>query len=183
MREPRNLVVVLGDQLDAASSAFDGFDPESDRVFMAEVSAEGEHVWSHKARIALFLSAMRHFREGLRARGLDVVYVELAESTPGAELAKAVERLRPERVVVVEPGEWRVREELLRAVPSLEIRPDRHFLCPAAEFEAWAKGRKQLGRCVRPSPSLPTRRRARSSTSWAGASPRTPGASTASTGR
>ena len=144
MREPRNLVVVLGDQLDAASSAFDGFDPERDRVFMAEVSAEGEQVWSHKARIALFLSAMRHFRDDLRARGFDVAYVELCESTLGTELARAVERLRPERVVVVEPGEWRVREELLRAVPGLEILPDRHFLCPTEEFRAWAKGREQL---------------------------------------
>ncbi len=144
MTETRSLVVVLGDQLEAESSAFDGFDPDSGRVFMAEVSAEGEHVFSHKARIALFLSAMRHFRDDLRARGLDVAYVELAESTLGAELAKAVERLRPERVVVVEPGEWRVREELLRAVPSLEIRPDRHFLSSTADLRAWAKGRRQL---------------------------------------
>lgn len=140
----RSLVVVLGDQLEAESAAFDGFDAGRDRVFMAEVSAEGEAVWSHKARIALFLSAMRHFRDELLERGLRVEYVPLSESTLGAELAKAVARLRPERVVVVEPGEWRVREELLRAVPDLEIRPDRHFLCSTAEFGAWAKGRRQL---------------------------------------
>jgi deoxyribodipyrimidine photolyase-related protein len=140
----RHVVVVLGDQLDPGSAAFDGFDPGSDRVFMAEVSAEGEHVWSHKARIALFLSAMRHFRDELRGLGRPVEYVELRDSTLGAELARAVERFRPERVVVVEPGEWRLREELLRAVPSLEIRPDRHFLCPTEEFRAWAGGRRQL---------------------------------------
>lgn len=140
----RSLVVVLGDQLEAESAAFDGFDAGRDRVFMAEVSAEGEAVWSHKARIALFLSAMRHFRDELRSRGRGVDYVELCDSTLGAELGKAVARLRPERVVVVEPGEWRVREELLRAVPDLEIRPDRHFLCSTAEFGAWAKGRRQL---------------------------------------
>lgn len=140
----RQLVVVLGDQLDPASSAFDGFDSQRDRVFMAEVSAESEHVWSHKARIALFLAAMRHFRDELRARGDRVEYVELAESTLGAELAKAVETLRPERVVVVEPGEWRVREELRCAVPRLEIRPDRHFLCSLEEFRAWAGRRRQL---------------------------------------
>ncbi len=140
----RQLVVVLGDQLDPASAAFDGFDSQRDRVFMAEVSAESEHVWSHKARIALFLAAMRHFRDELRARGDRVEYVELADSTLGAELAKAVETLRPERVVVVEPGEWRVREELRRAVPRLEIRPDRHFLCSLEEFRAWAGRRRQL---------------------------------------
>lgn len=136
--EVRQLVVVLGDQLDADSAAFDGFESQRDRIFLAEVSAESEHVWSHKARIALFLTAMRHFRHELRARGDCVEYVELAESTLGAELARAVEALRPERVVVVEPGEWRVREELRRAVPGLEIRPDRHFLCSADAFRAWA---------------------------------------------
>ncbi len=140
----RQLVVVLGDQLDPASAAFDGFDSQHDRVFMAEVSAESEHVWSHKARIALFLAAMRHFRDELRARGDRVEYVELAESTLGAEVARAVGTLRPERVVVVEPGEWRVREELRRAVPRLEIRPDRHFLCSLEEFRAWAGRRRQL---------------------------------------
>ena len=86
----RSLVVVLGDQLEAESAAFDGFDAGRDRVFMAEVSAEGEAVWSHKARIALFLSAMRHFRDELLERGLRVEYVPLSESPLGAELAKAV---------------------------------------------------------------------------------------------
>lgn len=140
----RHLVVVLGDQLDGSSAAFDGFDPRQDAVWMAEVCSEAEHVWSHKARIALFLSAMRHFRDRLRARGVEVQYRELTPSTLGAELALAVDRLRPKRVIVVEPGEWRVRSELLAAVPSLEIRPDRHFLCSREEFDSFAQGRREL---------------------------------------
>ena len=123
----RHLVVVLGDQLDPESVAFDGFDPEHDRVFMAEVAAEAEHVFSHRARIALFLAAMRHFREELRARGLQVEYVELAESTLGAELANSVRTLHPMKVIVVEPGEWRVREELRRAVPGSRSGPTGTF--------------------------------------------------------
>jgi deoxyribodipyrimidine photolyase-related protein len=54
----RNLVIVLGGQLDETSSAFDGFDPALDMVWMAEVSEESEPVWSAKQRIAVFLSAM-----------------------------------------------------------------------------------------------------------------------------
>lgn len=140
----RNLVVVLGDQLDPTSAAFDGFDAESDRVCMTEVSVEVGHVSSRKARIALFLSAMRHFRDELRGLGRRAGSVEPCDSSRGAELSKAVRSLRPGRVVVVEPGERRLREELLRTVPSLEIRPDRRFLCPTTEFRAWAKGRRQL---------------------------------------
>lgn len=140
----RNLVVVLGDQLDTDSAAFDGFDPRQDAVWMAEVASEAEHVWSHKARIALFLSAMRHFRDRLRARGIEVHYRELTRSTLGGELARALDRLRPKGVIVVEPGEWRVRRDLLAVAPGLEIRPDRHFLCSREEFESYAKGRREL---------------------------------------
>ena len=56
---------VLGDQLDLDAAAFDGFDPALDAVWMAEVAGEATHVWSHRARIALFLAAMRHFRDAL----------------------------------------------------------------------------------------------------------------------
>lgn len=142
----RNLIVILGDQLNADAAVFDGFDPRLDAVWMAEVSNESEHVWSHKARIAVFLSAMRHFREELRRRGIVVHYTELggSETTLGKTLAEAVACLKPKRVLVVEPGEWRVREELKKAVPRLEILPDRHFLCAVEEFAAHARGRKQL---------------------------------------
>jgi deoxyribodipyrimidine photolyase-related protein len=140
----RHLVVVLGDQLDAKSAAFDGFDPACDLVWMAEVTRESEHVWSHPARIAVFLAAMRHFRNDLRARGWPVDYTELAASTLGTELGRAVATLGPRRVIVVEPGEWRVQEELRAAVPDLEIRPNRHFLCSREEFATHAAGRRQL---------------------------------------
>ena len=43
-RPVRNLVFVLGDQLDAESSAFDGFDATRDVIVMAEIAAESEHV-------------------------------------------------------------------------------------------------------------------------------------------
>ena len=42
----RNLVIVLGDQLDLQSSALQGFDAAQDLVWMAEVAEESTHVWS-----------------------------------------------------------------------------------------------------------------------------------------
>jgi deoxyribodipyrimidine photolyase-related protein len=59
----RHLVLVLGDQLDEHSAAFDGLDPSTDVVWMAEVVGEEQLVWSSKPRIAIFLSAVRDFRE------------------------------------------------------------------------------------------------------------------------
>jgi hypothetical protein len=46
----RSLVLVLGDQLDAESSALDGFDPKCDVIWMAEVAAESEHVCGQASR-------------------------------------------------------------------------------------------------------------------------------------
>ena len=151
----RHLVLVLGDQLDRRSSAFDGFDPAHDRVWMAEVAGEATHVWSTKPRIAVFLAAMRHFRDRLRGEGLTVDYRELpGAASPaeplslGAALAASLAARRPRRLVVVEPGEHRVEEELRRVAAEadipLEIRPDRHFFATKAEFTAHAAGRKQL---------------------------------------
>jgi deoxyribodipyrimidine photolyase-related protein len=80
----RHLVLFLGDQLDRRSAALDGFDPTCDAIWMAEVAEEATHVWSHKARIAIFLSAMRHFRDWLRQQGYTVHYHALDDSSKTA---------------------------------------------------------------------------------------------------
>jgi len=172
-----NLILILGDQLNRSSAVFDGFDPSCDQVWMAEVVEESTHVWSHKARIVLFLSAMRHFRDQLRAEGMRVVYRSLPAEPLADEPASLAAALLsdltlarrgavpakkarasvagkvdpidvPERLIVVEPGEWRVRQALVamarEAGIELEIRDDRHFFSSPAEFAAHAAGRKQL---------------------------------------
>ncbi|NWG74904.1 MAG: cryptochrome/photolyase family protein [Rubrivivax sp.] len=148
----RHLVLVLGDQLDRASSAFDGFDAARDTVWMAEVDEESTHVRSGKARSARFLSAMRHFADDLRRDGVALHYRRLDDAanrhTLAGELEAAVAALRPQRLVTTEPGEWRVREALVDAARRLrvplEIRPDRHFLCSVGQFAAHAKARRGL---------------------------------------
>ena len=73
----RNLVLVLGDQLSLDNPALQNFDPTQDRVLMIEALGEGTQVWSHKARIALFLSAMRHFAHSVQEMGWPCTYVPL----------------------------------------------------------------------------------------------------------
>jgi deoxyribodipyrimidine photolyase-related protein len=147
----RNLVVVLGDQLDLDSAAFNEFDPQVDRVWMAEVTEESEHVWSHKARIALFLSAMRHFRQELADVGCSLIYHQLAQHpyrSLSQALAADVEKLRPNGIVMVQAGDYRVQHSIASATHqagiALDIRADSHFLCSIEEFETWAGARKQL---------------------------------------
>ena len=148
----RNLILILGDQLNADSSALDGFDAKRDALWMAEVAEESEHVWSSQPRIAVFLAAMRHYRDARRAEGATVHYTELdAKENTGTlagELARAVRKLNPARLVVTEPGDWRVWRSLEAAAADLnlplEVRVDRHFFASIADFKQHSLGRKQL---------------------------------------
>jgi deoxyribodipyrimidine photolyase-related protein len=148
----RALVIVLGDQLDRQSSAFDGFDVAQDAVWMAEAAEESTHVWSTKQRIAIFLAAMRHFAASLRAEGLRVDYTSLDDAAASATLAGALQaaiaRLQPQQLVLCAPGDWRVYQSL-RAVARqaglpLDVRDDRHFYGTVREFAAHAQSRTSL---------------------------------------
>ena len=148
----RHLVIVLGDQLDHDSSALDGFDPARDLIWMAEVAEESTHVWSAKPRIAIFLSAMRHFAAELRERGLPLHYTQLDDrdntGTLAGELQRAIVSHQPQQLILTAPGDWRVLQAL-RAVAAkaglpLDLRDDTHFFSTVRDFAAHAKGRKQL---------------------------------------
>jgi deoxyribodipyrimidine photolyase-related protein len=146
----RHLVVVLGDQLDEDSAAFDGFDAACDAVWMCESPAEATYVWSHKARIALFLSAMRHFAATQERHPRRVIYHATGSQpqlTLGEALGVDLERLKPSGVIVVEPGEWRLAQDLERvcraAKVELVVRDDLHFFCPRRDFADWMRARRQ----------------------------------------
>jgi deoxyribodipyrimidine photolyase-related protein len=146
------LRVILGDQLSSRLDFVAGVDKDHDVFLMAEVMAEATYVRHHVKKIAFLFSAMRHFAETLRSAGCVVRYVSLDDDansqTLDGEILRAVAALAPDRVVVTEPGEWRLREgfEALRlALPvPFEILPDTRFLCSHAEFNAWAEGRREL---------------------------------------
>jgi deoxyribodipyrimidine photolyase-related protein len=152
MKSIRNLIVVFGDQLDLNATAFDGFDNRRDVVWMAEVEYESKYVWSHKQRIAIFLSAMRHFRDALRAAGMRVNYTQLNDGDESDKfsmrLALDLQTLQPDRVIATRPGEWRVQEDLKKVCKAssvpLEIREDQHFYTSVEDFRAHAEGRKSL---------------------------------------
>nr|WP_246191241.1 cryptochrome/photolyase family protein [Aureimonas leprariae] len=142
---------MLGDQLSRDVSSLRDLAP-GDVVLMAEVSEEATYVRHHKRKIAFLFAAMRHFAEELRTDGIQVDYVRLDASDNGgsftAELERAVARHRPDRIIVTEPGEWRVLEmmrtwEGITGVP-VELRPDDRFLASRDDFEAYAKRSKGL---------------------------------------
>ena len=144
------LRLILGDQLNASMSSLSDANPETDIILMCEVWDEATYVKHHKKKIAFIFSAMRHFAEELKSSGYHVDYVTL--DTPEnsgsfrGEVSRAIDRHKPSNVVVTEPAEYRVLNNMKSwdLAVSLEIRPDNRFLCTHDEFETWADGRKQF---------------------------------------
>lgn len=148
----RNLVFILGDQLSPSISSLEGFDPAQDQVLMCEVDAETTYVRHHKKKLVFILAAMRHFADELVHRGFDVRYVRLDDAGNSGsftgELLRAVEALKPQKIIITEAGEWRVTQAIARwpdqsGLP-VEVRPDGRFLCSRETFRHWADGRREL---------------------------------------
>jgi deoxyribodipyrimidine photolyase-related protein len=144
------LRVILGDQLSVDVAALAGLDPACDVVVMMEVLEENTYVGHHKQKIVLVLSAMRHFANALTERGVTVDYVKLdAPGNSGAlttEIQRAVTRHAPDRLIVTEPGEWRVQAmvegwEAMTGRP-VEVRADSRFFASRSRFAEWARGRR-----------------------------------------
>lgn len=147
----RRLIIILGDQLNRNSAVFDDFDATQDAVFMAEVPDEAQQVWSHKARIVLFFSAMRHFAEALRHEGGTVHYFGYGTHpypTLAEALAATLKTHAPQHVVMVPAGAARLNHALAAVCTAHHITltwcEDRHFIASLSEFTAWAKGKKTL---------------------------------------
>lgn len=144
------LRLVLGDQLTRGLSALDGLDPASDVVLMAEVAEETGYVRHHKQKIVLILAAMRHFAADLVAEGILVDYIRLDDpaNTGGfsTELARAIAAHAPDRVVMTEPGEWRVWQMMQDWQTQLrvpvEIRHDTRYFCTRESFRSLTQARK-----------------------------------------
>jgi deoxyribodipyrimidine photolyase-related protein len=145
------LRVVLGDQVTRGVAALRDIAP-GDVVLLAEVRAECTYVPHHKQKIALVLSAMRHFAEALRAEGITVAYSRLDDAANtqslAGEVARVAQRVGATRIVATHPGEWRVLQDMrgweeATGLP-VAIREDDRFLSSLDRFRAWAGDKKQL---------------------------------------
>ena len=146
----KTLRLILGDQLTREISALDGLDKSSDIVLMVEADEETLYVPHHKQKIALILSAMRHFAADLEREEIHVDYVRLdAKGNTGTfagEVKRAIARHRSAKIIVTEPGEWRLFDAMRNwgvdfGLPC-EIRDDDRFFCSRSRFARWAEGRK-----------------------------------------
>ena len=152
MPTARQIILVLGDQLSPSMTSLRAGDPSKDVVLIAEVQEEARYVRHHKKKIAFLFAAMRHFAEELRALGWRVVYRTLNETGTSGSLVSEVSRLadetHPERIILTEPSEWRLRNDMqtwseILGRPVI-LLPDHRFICSIDTFGRWARGRKRL---------------------------------------
>ncbi len=148
----RTLAIILGDQLDPESTFLKNLDPAQDELWMAELQRESTDIGSHKARVVMFLAAMRHFSRSIQAKGWTMHYHELGSLPQGFDFQQALtqdlQRLKPESVSVQEPGEHRVLQLIRDACHDvsipLEIATDDHFIHSIDSFRNYAQKRSSI---------------------------------------
>lgn len=146
------LILILGDQLSHKISSLENFDTDNDIIWMCEVWDEATYVKHHKKKIAFIFSAMRHFAQELKEKGYNVHYTKLDDPDNAGsfrgEMKRAIKSHKPSKIILTEPSEYRVLEDIKLWSDdmniSVDILPDDRFLATHQEFADWAKDRKQL---------------------------------------
>jgi deoxyribodipyrimidine photolyase-related protein len=117
------LRVLLGDQLCETVSSLRDLVTHEDAVLMAEVIAEARYVARRKQKLVMVFAAMRCFANGLARRGIRVCYVKLDRAGNSQSIDGKIRRALVEtgcrRVVVTEPGEWRLIDLVRRLAHQL----------------------------------------------------------------
>ena len=144
----KRIILILGDQLDEAHPALSDYNADTDMILMIESSFEANYVWSHKARIAIFLSAMRHYARKLSESGYAIKYIKESELSLIETIRNEITQYQATHLIFVTPGEFRLKVELESLAKESSIKlselEDPHFYCSLDEFRAWVGSKKEL---------------------------------------
>lgn len=136
----RQTVWVLGDQLNRRIASLADAVPGDTCVLLVESAAKLRSKRWHRQRLHLVLAAMRRFADELRAAGFTVDHRQARSFAAG--LAAHRREYRPERVRVMEPMSWSMRQWLARQ--DVDLVRNNQFLCHWEDFAAWAADRPRL---------------------------------------
>jgi len=94
---------------------------------------------------------MRHFAEKLRGLGwqVDYYYYDMGYGSLLEAVQHSQQKTMASEVLITECGEYRLQNAFRQEWPTalkvpVQILHDDRFICPHEEFQAWAKGRRQL---------------------------------------
>lgn len=139
---------ILADQLSLKLPSLQDIDISKDMIVLCEVRSETDYAPHHRQKIWFLFTAMRQFFKVLQQLNYKVHYVYLDDPANTQNLLSEWKRLAElyhcDKIVVTEPGEWRLKQQIQEAQLPINCLEDTRFLCTHAEFANWAKGKKQL---------------------------------------
>ncbi|MCA9518351.1 MAG: cryptochrome/photolyase family protein [Myxococcales bacterium] len=122
--------------------------PDDGDLLVLETRAKPAALPFHRQKLAMLLSALRHFVVERREAGFRVHHVVADDYATGVREAAAW--LAPSSLHAMEPREWALdgRFRALAGELPLTLHADGgeggHFLIPRADFARWARGRAHL---------------------------------------
>jgi deoxyribodipyrimidine photolyase-related protein len=129
-------VWLLGDQLNPGVQALE----HDDQVLLVEAHGFADRLPYHVQKLALVFSAMRQFRDELRARGYEVTYLQ--RETFAEALDAYFAAVPGDSLVLLRPPSHgaasRLRELVSERGGDLSVVENDRFLTTPAEFDAWA---------------------------------------------
>ncbi len=135
-------IFVLGDQLNLAR--FDKLEPSQTQVLMIESTARSSHLKFHKQKLLMVLSAMRHFKLALEAKGFCVIYGQFPSFEAG--LAAYLEAFPKAVITLMQSAEYGMTQRISSLVANLggelKVVPNTLWLSSQADWASYAKGKK-----------------------------------------
>lgn len=144
----KNLIVILKDQLSFSLSSLKHACSKTDVLFLCELGET--EIFHHQKKIAFQLACMRHFAQDCKEQGFEVLTVSYLDSQQPLHLSEEITKIYQtgsyEKIIITEPSEWGVYEELKKLSHHIPVDflPDDRFLATKSDFRSWANGKKQL---------------------------------------
>jgi deoxyribodipyrimidine photolyase-related protein len=141
-----NHVFVLGDQLNMRVGPLATLVPSETVVLMIESLERSRTVNYHKQKLALVISAMRHFRLALERAGFTVAYRQCESFAEG--IRQHLEHFPGATLKLSRPADWGVDSTIRKLIEAnggtLELVQNELWISSDHDFDTWAKGKKGL---------------------------------------
>ena len=142
----KDLRIIFVDQLSINNSVLDGINPNDILLFYEPIDTFYE-IKHHKQKIALLVSALRHFIKKINHK--NVIHQKI-EKNNKHDLLKLLKKLISEKnlnkIIVSKPSDFKIYKDLLFFSQSnnieLEILEDKKFISNEEDFTDWASDKK-----------------------------------------
>ena len=142
----KDLRIIFVDQLSINNLVLDGINPNDTLLFYEPIDTFYE-IKHHKQKIALLVSALRHFIKKINHK--NVIHQKI-EKNNKHDLLKLLKKLISEKnlnkIIVSKPSDFKIYKDLLFFSQSnsieLEILEDKKFISNVDDFTDWASDKK-----------------------------------------